>query len=147
MIQERSAAYMTARTSYRERRGLMEQVNRYALARPPRGIPVEEQQLHAWLGVLKFEKRNTLKADDGGVARTLFAYRQCLSHLRYYPEIWFGASGAAFRLWPSSFALADSSQARGGGSRAARGAAGTMRPCTCRNAAAWTRRPRCTTTA
>ena len=95
MIQERSAAYMTARTAYRERRALMEPINRYMLARPPRGVPADEQQLLGWQAVLRFEKRNTLKAEDGGLARTLFAYRQCLSHLRFYPEIWYRARARA----------------------------------------------------
>jgi len=116
LIQERSGAYMTARTLYRERRPLMEHVDRAFIARPLRGSAVEEQQvliadfmvyrsnrgliclcprdgrltgtqLRAWQAVLRWERNCTEKSKDSG-KRALFAYRQCVTNLRYIPEIW-----------------------------------------------------------
>jgi cleavage stimulation factor subunit 3 len=92
MVDDRSAGYMLARAAYKERRPLLQAVNRRALARPPRGTAAEERELRAWQAVLQFERRNGLRSDDGGVARTVFAYRQCLSHLRYDPEVWHEAA-------------------------------------------------------
>src|SRR5690606_5032521 len=100
-----------------ERRPLMEQVDRAFIARPLRGAAVEEQQvrhraacqpsvasaglsclctrdgpcagtqLRAWQAVLRWERNCTEKSKDGG-KRALFAYRQCVTNLRYVPEIW-----------------------------------------------------------
>jgi cleavage stimulation factor subunit 3 len=82
---------MLARFAYRERRALSDQVNRNMMARPPKGTEREEQQLYAWKNLIEWEKRNPLKLDDlvSAQERVMFAYRQALMVLRFYPELWY----------------------------------------------------------
>ena len=91
MLSEKSGVYMLARSAYRERRILMDQINRNVLARPPRGTEKEGQQLYAWKNLIEWEKRNPLKLEELVLVqeRVLFTYRQALMCLRYYPDIWY----------------------------------------------------------
>jgi cleavage stimulation factor subunit 3 len=91
ILSERSGAYMMARSVYKERRILFDQINRNIWSRPPWGTEKEEQQLYAWKNLIAWEKRNPLKLEDLIVVqeRVIFVYRQSLMSLRFYPEIWY----------------------------------------------------------
>eukprot|EP01134_Creolimax_fragrantissima_P002889 CFRG2889T1 len=92
LLQDKSAAYMTARAVLRERRTLFERISSRHLAVPLKGTSGEAQQLGLWKQYIAWEKSNPLKYDDrdiGVYKRVVFAYKQCLMLWYYAPEIWF----------------------------------------------------------
>lgn len=98
-MSERSAGYMTARSALRELRNLKEPIDKLAssfLARPPTWSENECKLLAHWKRYIAWEKSNPLGIDDQAtlVARIIYAYKECLLSMRFYPEIW--ADAASF---------------------------------------------------
>eukprot|EP00123_Amoebidium_parasiticum_P011934 comp20998_c0_seq1/m.28158 comp20998_c0_seq1/g.28158 ORF comp20998_c0_seq1/g.28158 comp20998_c0_seq1/m.28158 type:complete len:745 (-) comp20998_c0_seq1:702-2936(-) len=91
LLQERSAAYMTARSVARERKTRSENLQRNMLAVPPKGTAKERQQLKAWRDYIEWEKSNPLRLDSAAQLerRVTFAFKQCLMYFYHYQEIWF----------------------------------------------------------
>jgi cleavage stimulation factor subunit 3 len=92
---ERSAGYMTARSALRELRGLKDQIVKISpiLARPPTWSQSDCKLLALWKRYISWERGNPLAIDDADTlnARIMFAYREALLCMRYYPEIWLDA--------------------------------------------------------
>jgi cleavage stimulation factor subunit 3 len=92
---DRSAGYMTARSALRELRGLKDPIVKISplLARPPTWSQSDCRLLALWKRYISWEKGNPLAIDDADTlnARIMFAYREALLVMRYYPEIWLDA--------------------------------------------------------
>ncbi|KAJ9367669.1 hypothetical protein DTO282E5_7666 [Paecilomyces variotii] len=105
-LQERSPAYMTARSSYTELQNITRDLIRTSLPRLP-PIPGSEgdvefnQQVEIWKRWIDWEKSDplVLKEEDiaGFRARVLYVYKQALMALRFLPEIWFEAAEFCFQ--------------------------------------------------
>jgi cleavage stimulation factor subunit 3 len=67
-------------------------LNEAMLARPPRGDPVEKEQLRRWIDYIDWERSNPMgyEGSESGnlVKRVHYAYRQCLVVLRHYERLW-----------------------------------------------------------
>ncbi|OJD13844.1 hypothetical protein AJ78_05740 [Emergomyces pasteurianus Ep9510] len=106
-LQERSPAYMTARSSFTELQNITRELLRASLPRlpPVPGCEGEEkyhEQVEIWKRWIKWEKDDplVLKDEDAGAgykARVLYVYRQSLMALRFLPEIWFDAADFCFQ--------------------------------------------------
>ncbi|ODH46933.1 hypothetical protein GX48_06970 [Paracoccidioides brasiliensis] len=106
-IQEKSPAYMTARSSYTELQNITRDLVRASLPRlpPAPGCDGEEyfnKQVQLWKRWIRWEKDDplVLKGEDAGAgykARVLYVYRQSLMALRFLPEIWFDAADFCFQ--------------------------------------------------
>ncbi|PGH18115.1 hypothetical protein AJ79_00743 [Helicocarpus griseus UAMH5409] len=106
-LQERSPAYMTARSSFTELQNITRELVRASLPRlpPAPGCEGEEdfnKQVQIWKRWIKWEKDDplVLKDEDSGAgykARVLYVYRQALMALRFLPDIWFDAAEFCFQ--------------------------------------------------
>jgi cleavage stimulation factor subunit 3 len=105
-VQERSPAYMTARSSYTELQNITRDLNRTTLPRLPPlpgsdGDDEFNQQADIWRRWINWEKSDplVLKEEDlaGYTARVLYVYKQSLMALRFVPEIWFEAADFCFQ--------------------------------------------------
>ncbi|KAK9717514.1 mRNA 3'-end-processing protein rna14, variant 2 [Basidiobolus ranarum] len=90
-LAERSPSYMTARTALREMRTITDSFAKNVLPQPPQWTDREIQQLEAWKHYITWERSNPLQLEDKAAlsARVIYAYKQALIALRYYPEIWY----------------------------------------------------------
>ncbi|KAK2800190.1 mRNA 3'-end-processing protein rna14 [Onygenales sp. PD_10] len=105
-LQERSPAYMTARSSFTELQNITRELVRSSLPKlpPAEGCEGEEafnKQVEIWKRWIKWEKDDPLVLKDedaaGYKARVLYVYRQCLMALRFVPELWFDAADFCFQ--------------------------------------------------
>jgi cleavage stimulation factor subunit 3 len=105
-LQERSPAYMTARSSYTALQNITRDLNRTTLPRlpPAPGCEGEEefnQQVDIWRRWIGWEKGDplVLKEEDpvGFKSRVLYVYKQALMALRFVPDIWFEAADFCFQ--------------------------------------------------
>ncbi|EEH04738.1 mRNA 3'-end-processing protein rna14 [Histoplasma capsulatum G186AR] len=106
-LQERSPAYMTARSSFTELQNFTRDLVRASLPRLPPALGCEgeemyNKQVEIWKRWIKWEKDDplVLKDEDAGAgykARVLYVYRQSLMALRFLPEIWFDAAEFCFQ--------------------------------------------------
>lgn len=105
-MQERSPAYMTARSSYTELQNLTRDLDRTTLPQMPpapgfAGDVEFQQQVGLWRRWFNWEKGDplVLKEEDISAYRTrvLYAYKQALMALRFVPEIWFEAADFCFQ--------------------------------------------------
>ncbi|KAJ1926852.1 mRNA 3'-end-processing protein rna14 [Tieghemiomyces parasiticus] len=92
-LAEKSPAYMTARTAYREIRSIFDPVSKseppFSLPVPPTWSRPEMDYLNAWKRYLAWEKTNPLRLEEAEVNHRLsYAYKQALLALRFYPEVW-----------------------------------------------------------
>lgn len=110
-LAERSPAYMTARTVFREMRTLTDGLYRPIVpkvpswAAPPSLSPLvspltiarDRSQVEAWKKYLVWEEGNPLQLDDVPTlqSRVLMAYRKATMHLRFFPEVWYMAASYA----------------------------------------------------
>ncbi|KAJ3187558.1 mRNA 3'-end-processing protein rna14 [Irineochytrium annulatum] len=97
LLTERSAAYMTARTAYREMKNFISSIDaaqRTWVATPPTWDQKELDLLEAWKSWIAWEKSNPLHLDETPaiVARVMFAYKSALLMMRFVPEIWHDAA-------------------------------------------------------
>jgi cleavage stimulation factor subunit 3 len=101
-----SPSYMTARTSLRELRRLVDMlsiptiklpsgtsVTSLPLSLPPRPTWVGESDralCFAWKNYIKWEESNSLMIEDNAVlqVRISAAYRKAVIRMRFYPELW-----------------------------------------------------------
>eukprot|EP00127_Corallochytrium_limacisporum_P007236 Clim_evm9s244 gene=Clim_evmTU9s244 len=90
ILTERSAAYMTARTAFRERKTLTDAIDTERPARPAIGSKQEVKQVKAWQALIAWSKTNPLRLDDEVSANELtrYIYRQASLSLCYTPEVW-----------------------------------------------------------
>lgn len=93
-LAERSPYYMTARTVLRDLKAHLEPL--VPLEIPPRPTWVESDRLlaNSWKRYLKWEEGNPLDIEDAPAlqARIGYAFRKCLTQMRFFPEIWHQAS-------------------------------------------------------
>ncbi|KAH9905865.1 suppressor of forked protein-domain-containing protein [Xylariomycetidae sp. FL2044] len=104
-LQEKSSAYITARSANTQLEGLMRDLRRTTLPRlpPVPGFEGEQefmQQVRLWKGWIEWEKTDplVLKNEDPALLqqRILFAYKQALMALQYWPEMWVDAAEWCF---------------------------------------------------
>lgn len=111
-LADRSAAYMTARSAFREMKNLTDPLVRPVIAKvpcwaaPPSLSPTvsplsivrDRHAIEAWKTYLRWEQGNPLQLDDAQTlqSRILMAYRKAAMHLRFYPEIWYMAAQYLF---------------------------------------------------
>ncbi|KAF8320076.1 Suf-domain-containing protein, partial [Clavulina sp. PMI_390] len=103
-----SPSYMTARTSLRDLRRLMEPLSIPPIKLPsgtaaaslPLTLPArptwigdsDRNLTQAWKAYLKWEESNPLDADEATLyARVSSAYRKAVMRMRFFPEIWYMA--------------------------------------------------------
>jgi cleavage stimulation factor subunit 3 len=84
---------MQARSALRQMRTIMGNLDRNKIPRPPTWSPTERLELEAWKNWIEWEKSNPLLLDNENVlySRIIYAYRQAIMNLRFYPEIWYSA--------------------------------------------------------
>ncbi|KAK9461343.1 uncharacterized protein V1516DRAFT_695980 [Lipomyces oligophaga] len=104
LLQDRSPAYMTARTCLRDLHQLSGQLNRQIIPVRPQWKPSDSLNLDAWLKWISWEKKDPLgfTAEDGKsgmpggpeqvIERVIYAYKQSLQPLRFYPQVHFDYS-------------------------------------------------------
>lgn len=107
-LADRSAAYMTARTAFREMRNFTDNLHRPIIPRvpcwavapslsplvTPLTIVRDRHHVEAWKKYLRWEENNPLQLEDTQTlqSRVLMAYRKAVMHLRFYPELWYMAA-------------------------------------------------------
>ncbi|UZJ53960.1 hypothetical protein CBS101457_003280 [Exobasidium rhododendri] len=107
-LAERSPAYMTARTVFREMKTLTDGLYRPLVpkvpswAAPPSLSPIlspltiarDRSQVEAWKKYLLWEESDPLQLEDAQIlqSRITMAYRKATMHLRFFPEIWYMAA-------------------------------------------------------
>ncbi|OKL60399.1 mRNA 3'-end-processing protein rna14 [Talaromyces atroroseus] len=105
-LQERSPAYMTARSSYTELQNLTRDLDRTTLPKMPPapgfdGDAEFQQQVELWRRWIAWEKGDplVLKEEDLSAYKTrvMYSYKQSLMALRFVPEIWFDAAEFCFQ--------------------------------------------------
>ncbi|KAI9823314.1 MAG: mRNA 3'-end-processing protein rna14 [Thelocarpon impressellum] len=105
-LQEKSPAYMTARSSNIELENVTRGLNRTTLAKLPPALGFEGdeeylQQVEIWRKWIQWEKDDplVLKDEDSAAykARIVFVFKQAVMALRFWPEIWFDASEFCFQ--------------------------------------------------
>uniref|UniRef100_A0A093VKY9 mRNA 3'-end-processing protein RNA14 n=1 Tax=Talaromyces marneffei PM1 TaxID=1077442 RepID=A0A093VKY9_TALMA len=105
-LQDRSPAYMTARSSYTELQNLTRDLDRTTLPRMPPAPGFEgdvefQQQVGTWRRWFNWEKGDPLVLKEEDIAayknRVLYAYKQALMALRFVPDIWFEAADFCFQ--------------------------------------------------
>jgi cleavage stimulation factor subunit 3 len=106
-LAERSPAYMTARTVFREMKTLTDGLYRPLISKVPSWaappslsaivspltITRDRSQVEAWKKYLLWEEGNPLQLEDQQAlqSRILVSYRKATMHLRFFPEIWYMA--------------------------------------------------------
>ncbi|KAI9845056.1 MAG: mRNA 3'-end-processing protein rna14 [Thelocarpon superellum] len=104
-LQEKSPAYMTARSSNIELDNLTRGLHRTTLPRlpPALGFDGDEEylaQVEIWKKWIRWEKDDplVLKEEDPAAykARVIYVYKQAVMALRFWPEMWFEASDFCF---------------------------------------------------
>ncbi|EED19907.1 CFIA complex component Rna14, putative [Talaromyces stipitatus ATCC 10500] len=105
-LQERSPAYMTARSSYTELQNLTRDLDRTTLPQMPpapgfAGEAEFQYQVGLWRRWINWEKGDPLVLKEEDISayrnRVLYAYKQALMALRFVPDIWFEAADFCFQ--------------------------------------------------
>ncbi|KAK2738952.1 mRNA 3'-end-processing protein rna14 [Myotisia sp. PD_48] len=105
-IQEKSPAYMTARSSFTELQNITKDLVRSSLPRLPPAPGFEgdvefTKQVEIWKRWIKWEREDPLVLKDENVssyrARVIYIYKQCLMALRFVPDIFFDAADFCFQ--------------------------------------------------
>ncbi|CRG85925.1 mRNA 3'-end-processing protein rna14 [Talaromyces islandicus] len=105
-LQERSPAYMTARSSYTELQNLTRDLDRTTLPQlPPApgfyGDVAFKQQVELWRRWVNWEKGDPLVLKEEDISaykgRVLYVYKQAVMALRFFPDIWFEAAEFCFQ--------------------------------------------------
>lgn len=92
-IADRSATYMSARSAARELQNIIQDLDRSTLPTPRTGSLSEASQSEIWANWIKWELKNPLETTEDVVQqRVLYAYRQALMTLRFFPDWWFRAA-------------------------------------------------------
>ncbi|MCO5588091.1 hypothetical protein L7F22_042046 [Adiantum nelumboides] len=107
-LADRSPAYMTARSVFREMRTLTDSLYRPQLPRvpcwatppsleavvSPLTVVRDRHNIELWKKYLKWEESNPLQLEDVQALQTrvILAYRKSVMHMRFYPELWYMAS-------------------------------------------------------
>ncbi|PWN32470.1 Suf-domain-containing protein [Meira miltonrushii] len=107
-LADRSPAYMTARSVFREMRTLTDGLYRPQLPRvpcwatppsleavvSPLTVVRDRHNIELWKKYLRWEESNPSQLEDVQAlqARVLLAYRKSVMHMRFYPELWYMAS-------------------------------------------------------
>jgi cleavage stimulation factor subunit 3 len=104
-LQEKSPAYMTARTSYNMLQKITQDLRRRSvptLAPAPgcQGDDEYQQQVCIWQNWIQWEKEDPLVLKDEDIKayrdRVLYVYRQATMALRFWPQIWYDAAEFCF---------------------------------------------------
>lgn len=105
-LQEKSPAYMTARSSIVALENITKDLNRTTLAKLPPALGFDGdleymKQVDIWKKWIAWEKEDplVLKEEDPAAfkARVIFVYKQALMALRFWPEMWYDAAEFAFQ--------------------------------------------------
>ena len=90
-VAEKSPAYMQARSALRQMRTIMGGLDRNKIPRPPTWSPAERQELDKWKAWIEWEKSNPLILDNENLVytRVIYAYKQAMMNMRFYPELWY----------------------------------------------------------
>ncbi|KAJ9116457.1 hypothetical protein QFC22_004899 [Naganishia vaughanmartiniae] len=93
-LQERSPLYMTARSVLQDLRRHLEPLVPNEI--PPRPLRNEQDRAMVvnWRKYIKWEESNPLDIEDTPTlqSRIGYAYRKCLTQMRFYPELWYAAA-------------------------------------------------------
>ena len=104
-MQEKSAAYMTARTAYHQMANITIGLKRATRPKLPAAIGHEGddeymQQIDLWDEWIRWEKEDpvVLKEEDLALyhKRILYTYKQALMALQFWPEMWYSAAEFCF---------------------------------------------------
>lgn len=106
-IDERSGAYMIARSCFRESETFNQGLIRTGLPAGRKFNNDERDQLGRWRRLISWEVGNPLQLRDEEElkARVLFTYRQALVSMCYYPELWYDAVEYCLRAGLQSEAI------------------------------------------
>ncbi|KAI9822453.1 MAG: Cleavage stimulation factor subunit 3 [Pycnora praestabilis] len=100
-LQEKSPAYMSARSSFTQLQNITRDLHRTTLPILPPALGFEGdleylQQIDIWKKWLQWEKDDPLVLKDEDLAayhgRILYVFKQAVMALRFWPEMWFDAS-------------------------------------------------------
>lgn len=98
-LAEKSAIYMTARSSLRELQNITSRLDRSSYPQKRQWTRSEDRQIDIWRNWVSWEEKNPLESTDKAVIhdRITYAYRQAMMTMWFYPEIWFEAADYALR--------------------------------------------------
>lgn len=96
-VAEKSAIYMTARSSLRELQNITQGLDRSTKPKERRFVRSEEKQIEIWRNWIKWEEKNPLEATEKSIvsSRVTYVYKQAMMTMWFYPEIWFEAADYA----------------------------------------------------
>ncbi len=93
---------MQARSALRQMRAVMGGLDRNKIPKPPTWSQAERQEVHflrlranvqldMWKNWIEWEKTNPLLQENENAVytRVIYAYKQAMSNMRFYPEIWY----------------------------------------------------------
>ena len=82
---------MQARSALRQLKSIIQGIDRNKIPKPPTWTLSERQELSHWKTWIDWEKTNPLLVDDENVVytRVIYAYKQALMNMRFFPELWF----------------------------------------------------------
>jgi cleavage stimulation factor subunit 3 len=104
-LQERSPAYMTARTCYTQLQNMTKDLDRTTLPKLPPAFGFEGdteymRQVEIWKSWIQWEKDDNLVLKDEDIKayrdRIIFVYKQALMALQFWPEMWYDAADFCF---------------------------------------------------
>ncbi|KAI4758902.1 Suf-domain-containing protein [Aureobasidium sp. EXF-3400] len=104
-LQEKSPAYMTARTSYNILQKITQDLKRRTVPTLPpapgcEGDDEYQQQVTIWQNWVEWEKEDPLVLKEEDIKayrdRVLYVYRQATMALRFWPQIWYDAAEFCF---------------------------------------------------
>ncbi|KAI9830215.1 MAG: mRNA 3'-end-processing protein rna14 [Phylliscum demangeonii] len=105
-LQDKSPAYMTARSSNTELDNITQGLQRTTLPRFPPAVGFDGEaeymrQVELWNKWIRWEKDDPLVLKDEDVAayraRVVYVFKQAVMALRFWPEIWFEAAEFCFQ--------------------------------------------------
>lgn len=96
-VAEKSAVYMTARSCLRELENITHDINRTSIPKARKWSQRELKQVEKWKTWARWEEKNPLEATEKSVVydRVSYVYKQAISVLWFFPEIWFEAANYA----------------------------------------------------
>eukprot|EP00271_Cylindrocystis_brebissonii_P005432 TRINITY_DN1745_c0_g1_i16.p1 TRINITY_DN1745_c0_g1~~TRINITY_DN1745_c0_g1_i16.p1 ORF type:complete len:658 (-),score=119.46 TRINITY_DN1745_c0_g1_i16:936-2621(-) len=102
LLLEHQPKYIAARAMFREKKKLMDKVDKDALAEPPENAAKDDIMV-AWAQLLSLERRNPLALSEGDLAKSVaFAYDQCLMPMSQHANIWYD-----YAMWHVASGRAD----------------------------------------
>ncbi|GAO46479.1 hypothetical protein G7K_0710-t1 [Saitoella complicata NRRL Y-17804] len=90
-LAERSPSYMTARSSLKELRSIIDSLDRKGLPKTPTFTKQDREKVEAWKKWIAWERSDPLVLEDAEAlkSRVMYACQRAMMSMYFHPEIWF----------------------------------------------------------